>query len=64
MELFTKLELSVEILLAMTAGIATLLELKNNNNIYQSLEDKTSYLEKGMREDIRIKQLMTLELIV
>ena len=50
--------------LAMTAGIATLLELKNNNKIYQSLEDKTSYLEKGMREvldkttyDFRINRL-------
>ena len=48
----------------MTAGIATLLELKNNNKIYQSLEDKTSYLEKGMREvldkttyDFRINRL-------
>ena len=50
--------------LAMSAGIATLLELKNNNKIYQSLEDKTSYLEKGMREvlgkttyDFRINRL-------
>jgi len=50
--------------LAMSAGIATLSELKNNNKIYQSLEDKTSYLEKGMREvlgkttyDFRINRL-------
>jgi|TARA_B110000003_G_C16582934_1_gene508771 glutamate-1-semialdehyde 2,1-aminomutase len=50
--------------LAMSAGIATLLELKNNNKIYQSLEDKTSYFETGMREilgkttyDFRINRL-------
>ena len=50
--------------LAMSAGIATLLELKNNNKIYQSLDDKASYLEKGMREvlgkttlDFRINRL-------
>ncbi|MDA9676713.1 glutamate-1-semialdehyde 2,1-aminomutase, partial [Flavobacteriaceae bacterium] len=35
--------------LAMSAGLATLTEL-NNNNIYQSLDDKTAYLEKGMYE--------------
>ena len=35
--------------LAMSAGLATLTEL-NNNNIYQSLNDKTAYLEKGMYE--------------
>ena len=35
--------------LAMSAGLATLTEL-NNNNIYQSLDDKTAYLEKGMHE--------------
>ena len=34
--------------LAMSAGLATLTELNNNNNIYQSLDDKTAYLEKGM----------------
>ena len=36
--------------LAMSAGLATLTELNNNNNIYQSLDDKTAYLEKGMHE--------------
>jgi glutamate-1-semialdehyde 2,1-aminomutase len=36
--------------LAMSAGLATLTELNNNNNIYQSLDDKTAYLEKGMYE--------------
>ena len=36
--------------LAMSAGLATLSELKLNDNIYQSLEDKSSYLEKGMHE--------------
>jgi len=35
--------------LAMSAGLATLTEL-NNNNIYQSLDDKTAYLEKGMHD--------------
>ena len=34
--------------LAMSAGLATLSELKLNDNIYQSLNDKSSYLEKGM----------------
>jgi len=36
--------------LAMSAGLATLTELNNNNNIYQSLDDKAAYLEKGMYE--------------
>ena len=36
--------------LAMSAGLATLTELNNNNNIYQSLDDKTAYLEKGMHD--------------
>ncbi len=36
--------------LAMSAGLATLSELKLNDNIYQSLDDKSSYLEKGMYE--------------
>ena len=50
--------------LAMSAGIATLQELKNNNKIYNSLEDKTSYLEKGINEilnntnlDFRVNRL-------
>ena len=36
--------------LAMSAGLATLSELKLNDKIYQSLNDKSSYLEKGMYE--------------
>ena len=36
--------------LAMSAGLATLSELKLNDNIYQSLDDKSSYLEEGMYE--------------
>ena len=36
--------------LAMSAGLATLSELKLNDNIYQSLDDKSSYLEKGIYE--------------
>ena len=50
--------------LAMSAGIATLLELKKNNKIYQSLDEKASYLEKGMKDvlkkttlDFRINRL-------
>lgn len=35
--------------LAMSAGLATLFELKHNSGIYNSLENKTSYLEQGMR---------------
>ena len=34
--------------LAMSAGIATLTELKQNNNIYKSLNEKCMYLEKEM----------------
>ena len=36
--------------LAMSAGLATLSELKLNDNIYKSLDDKSSYLERGMYE--------------
>ena len=36
--------------LAMSAGLATLSELKLNDNIYQSLDEKSSYLEQGMYE--------------
>ncbi len=50
--------------LAMSAGLATLLELKNNNSIYDSLDKKTTYLEQGMRKilnessiDYRINKL-------
>ena len=35
--------------LAMSAGLATLFELKHNPDIYESLENKTSYLEEGMK---------------
>ena len=34
--------------LAMSAGIATLTEIKENNGIYKSLEEKSLYLEKEM----------------
>ena len=39
--------------LAMSAGLATLNELKLNDNIYNSLDDKSTYLEKGMHEILR-----------
>ena len=50
--------------LAMSAGLATLFELKHSPGIYDSLENKTSYLEQGMRSilndtsiDYRINKL-------
>ena len=50
--------------LAMSAGLATLFELKHNPGIYDSLENKTSFLEQGMRSilndtsiDYRINKL-------
>ena len=50
--------------LAMSAGLATLFELKHNPGIYDSLENKTSYLEQGIRSilndtsiDYRINKL-------
>ena len=50
--------------LAMSAGLATLFELKHNPGIYDSLENKTFYLEQGMRSilndtsiDYRINKL-------
>ena len=50
--------------LAMSAGLATLFELKHNPGIYDSLDNKTSYLEQGMRSilndtsiDYRINKL-------
>ena len=50
--------------LAMSAGLATLFELKHNPGIYDSLENKTTYLEQGMRSilndtsiDYRINKL-------
>lgn len=38
--------------LAMTAGIATLKNIKNNPQIYSQLEEKAVYLENGMRENL------------
>ena len=50
--------------LAMSAGLATLSELKKDSNIYKSLDKKTTYLEQGMRQilnqssiDYRINKL-------
>jgi len=50
--------------LAMSAGLATLFELKHNPGIYDSLDNKTSYFEQGMRSilndtsiDYRINKL-------
>ena len=50
--------------LAMSAGLATLFELKHNPGIYDSLENKTNYLEQGIRSilndtsiDYRINKL-------
>lgn len=39
--------------LAMAAGYAALNEIKNNRNVYKLLEEKASYLEKGMRENLK-----------
>jgi len=39
--------------LAMSAGLATLFELKHNPGIYDSLDNKTSYLEQGMRSILK-----------
>src|SRR5690606_39335386 len=36
--------------LAMAAGLAMLTALDNDSEIYTRLEEKTAYLEKGMRE--------------
>ena len=36
--------------IAMIAGYTMLKELKNNSGIYKELEDKCSYLEKGLHE--------------
>ncbi len=36
--------------LAMAAGLAMLQSLNNDNQIFQRLEDKTAYLEKGIRK--------------
>jgi len=39
--------------LAMTAGIATLKNIKNNPQIYTELEKKSTYLEDGMRDNLK-----------
>ena len=38
--------------LAMAAGYAALKHIKDNPNIYKQLEEKTSYLEKGFKENL------------
>ncbi len=38
--------------LAMAAGYAALNEIKNNENLYKTLEEKSSYLEDGMKENL------------
>lgn len=39
--------------LAMAAGYAALKHIKENPNIYRELEDKSSYLEKGFKENLK-----------
>ncbi len=39
--------------LAMAAGYAALKHIKDNPNIYKELEEKSSYLEKGFKENLR-----------
>ena len=39
--------------LAMAAGYAALKHIKNNPGIYKELEEKSSYLEKGFKENLR-----------
>lgn len=39
--------------LAMAAGYAALNEIKNNENLYKTLEEKSSYLEDGMKENLK-----------
>ena len=38
--------------LAMAAGLAALTEIKNNTSLYDTLEAKADYLDKGMRENL------------
>ncbi|MEJ2103287.1 MAG: glutamate-1-semialdehyde 2,1-aminomutase [Ignavibacteriaceae bacterium] len=38
--------------LAMAAGYAALKQIKDNPNIYKQLEEKSSYLEKGFKENL------------
>jgi glutamate-1-semialdehyde 2,1-aminomutase len=38
--------------LAMAAGFAALKHIKNNPNIYEALEEKSSYLENGFRKNL------------
>lgn len=39
--------------LAMSAGYAALSEIKSNHNLYISLEEKSSYLEEGIKENLK-----------
>jgi glutamate-1-semialdehyde 2,1-aminomutase len=39
--------------LAMAAGLAALTEIKNNTSLYDTLEAKADYLDKGMRENLK-----------
>jgi len=39
--------------LAMAAGYAALNEIKNNESLYKTLEEKSSYLENGMKENLK-----------
>ncbi|MDO4727883.1 MAG: glutamate-1-semialdehyde 2,1-aminomutase [Bacteroidota bacterium] len=44
--------------LAMAAGLQMLKILNNNSDIYQDLENKTAYLEKGIREVLNQNQII------
>ncbi len=39
--------------LAMAAGYAALIQIKENPNLYNELEEKSAYLEKGMKENLK-----------
>ena len=43
--------------IAMIAGYTMLCELKNNKHIYKELDDKCSYLEKGLHEVFENKNI-------